>query len=62
MKDDIEEKKLLLEEHKAKIGLLTDENNMLKENLEQNQRKFEDIYDNHILISKQGEKGDRNHN
>lgn len=62
MKDDIEEKKLLLEEQMAKIGLLTDENKMLKENLEQNQRKFEDIYDNHILINKASEKGDRNPN
>lgn len=52
MKDQIEDKDLLIEENDAKINLLRDENKILKDGQEVFQRKFEDIYENHILIAK----------
>lgn len=45
---------MTLQEHEAKLKLLRDENAILKESQENMQRKFDDIYENNILIAKQG--------
>lgn len=45
----------MIDEQEAKNNLLRDENNILKESQENMQRKFDDIYENNILIAKQGE-------
>jgi hypothetical protein len=52
MNDEIEDKKLLVQEQEAKINLLKDENTILKEGQENMNKRLEDIYENHILIAK----------
>jgi len=52
MKDQQEDQNLLIEEQNAKLNLLRDENRILKESQESMQRKFDDIYENNILIAK----------
>jgi hypothetical protein len=55
MKDQLEDQVLVIQEQEAKMNLLRDETKILKDNQENMQRKFDDIYENHILIAKQGE-------
>ena len=61
MKDQIEDRNLTIEENEAKINLLKDENKVLKDGQEVFQRKFADIYENHILIAK-GDNSNKNTN
>lgn len=61
MKDLSEDKDLVVEELTAKANLLKDENMILKEAQIVHQKKFEDIYENHILIAKSGDSKKSHH-
>ena len=56
MKDDIQDKELLIQEIEAKQNLLLDEKKIMMETKDMLQKKIDDIYDNNILIARDGDK------
>ena len=50
----MQDKDLLIEEHLDKLNLLTNENNILKQSQHMLQVKLDHIYENNILIAKEG--------
>ena len=54
MKDELQDKDLQIQEYAAKMNLLKDENKIMREGTEIMQRKIDNIYENHILIAKEG--------
>ena len=56
MKDEIQDKELLIQEIEAKQNLLLDEKKIMMETKDMLQKKIDDIYDNNILIARDGDK------
>ena len=54
MKDNLQDKDLKIEEVEAKMNLLQQENHIAKESKEVMQRKIDHLYDNNILIAREG--------
>ena len=54
MKDDLKDKELNIEEYMAKMNLLKGENRIVSESKEMLQKKIDHIYENNILINKEG--------
>ena len=54
MKDDLKDKELQIEEYMAKMNLLKGENRIINESKDMLQKKIDHIYENNILINKEG--------
>ena len=54
MKDGLKDKELQIEEYMAKMNLLKGENRILTESKDMLQKKIDHIYENNILINKEG--------
>jgi len=61
LKDTIKDKDLQIQENEDKLTLLRDENKIMNEGKEFLQRKLDHIYENNILINKEGGKGGAQH-